>query len=502
MSQLSQLFEIYPGNPNATMPLGACANGVVYAGGLAGVDPVGGEVQGDLVSQTKAALGHLAAAVEGAGGSTDNIGRAVAFVTKPEDRMALYEPWDAMFPDDQDRPAFKVLVAPLPKGQLVRIDGFAVLGMKRVRGEIPGVPARDPTVRTGDWIFTSRVHGTIPGGDMSDDKIEETRQAFANIAELMRVNGAKPEDVVQITAFGRDASFISLAEKAYAEIFSGIKARPQLKCLISAIPDRLTVMAEAVGLIGSGDDNTAFEEIYLAPHANPAPAGLRLGDLIIAPGIKGDDPATGKLAVGAAAQMAAACTNMEAFAKAAGGDLGTIARAALYMRSLDDRPVLNEIWAKTYPDMSDRAPHKYAPAALPEGQDFRFMILGVLNAERTCLKIPGLHHGDPMSMGAKTGNLVTSSRIFGTHAHSGERAADEVEAADLVFEHIGTLLEQAGGGWDNLTQLTAFIGDPGFRGLIEDRFAKHAKKGAPRLNIIETTLAGGPNPRAEILALI
>ena len=92
MSKLTQLFEIYPEAPGATMPLGVRVNDLVYAGGLAGVDSVNGAPQGDLVAQTQTALAHLAAAVEGAGGSIDDIGRAVAFVTKPEDRMAVCGP--------------------------------------------------------------------------------------------------------------------------------------------------------------------------------------------------------------------------------------------------------------------------------------------------------------------------------------------------------------------------------------------------------------------------
>ena len=40
--QLRQFFEIYPADTRATRPLGMRVNDVVYANGLAGVDPVTG----------------------------------------------------------------------------------------------------------------------------------------------------------------------------------------------------------------------------------------------------------------------------------------------------------------------------------------------------------------------------------------------------------------------------------------------------------------------------
>ena len=494
MSTLNPLFEIYPDALGATMPLGVRAADLVYAGGLSGTDPVTGAPTGDLAAQTETALKHLAALVEGAGGSTDNIGRAVAFVTKAEDRMAVYDPWDAMFPDANDRPAFKVLVADLPPGHLVRIDGLAILGARRMRGEIPGVPARDPTVRLGDWLFTSRVHGIHPEDGVPGDTRTEAVQNFENLADLLDIHGFEAFDLVQITIFGNDSTYFDIARQACERVFLAAGGDPVIHCVASPLAPKFKISAEMIAVKGG---RAEFAEIYIDTDAGAAPDGARLGDLIIAPGLDGG-------AGDAEAQMRAACTKMEAFAIAAGGSLADIARVAIYMATLDDRPVLNDVWAEWYPDMDDRPPHKYAPAALAEGRLFRLMVLGLLNAERQCLVIPGMQHGDPMSMGTRTGNLIASSRIFGTHAHTGERAKDAAEATDLVFDHVTTLLSEGGADWSNLTQLTAFIGDADFRGLIEQRWQARTAglASSPRLNVIVITLAGGPNPRVEILALL
>ena len=132
---------------------------MLFAGGIAGIDRVTSEPAGDLKSQMSMALAHLRDLVEGAGGGLDNVVRATGYVTCAEDRDPIYDPWDALFPDPADRPAFKSLIASLPQGQLVQLDAVALIGERRRRIDIPNVPARDPTVKAGNWLFSSRCHG-------------------------------------------------------------------------------------------------------------------------------------------------------------------------------------------------------------------------------------------------------------------------------------------------------------------------------------------------------
>src|SRR5205085_835967 len=133
------------------------------------------------------ALGVACALLDEAGVSRDGLARATAYVRTPAERVPVYGPWDALFPDPADRPAFKVLLAPLPDGAAIRLDLLALAGGHRTRLDIPGVPARDPTVRVGDWVLTSRVHGTDPAtSGVANGGIEaEARQALANIAHLV-----------------------------------------------------------------------------------------------------------------------------------------------------------------------------------------------------------------------------------------------------------------------------------------------------------------------------
>ena len=504
MAQLSSFHEIYADLPGATMPIAVQADGLVYAAGLTGVDMVTGTPADGLRAQVAQALDHMQTGVEGAGGSLDNVARAVAYVNAAEDRDPVYEPWDELFPDPADRPAFKVLVGKLPPGELVRLDGLSVLGARRTRVDIENVPARDPTVRLGNWVFTSRVHGIHPETGIPDDPDAEARQTFDNLATLLELNGCTSSDLVQMTLFCRDAAHFETADQAYAAVFPDASTRPPMHKLISFVTPRFNFGVEMIAVRNQGAPQTAFQEIFLEPSDRCIPEGARLGALVIAPGLTGSDPATGTVIdSGAEAQIGAALSNMERLLAAAGSGAENIARATFYMPDVDDRSTLNAVWSARFPDEETRPPHKYAPAALSAGQEVRLQLLALPGADRQTLVIPGLKHMDPMSMGALTGNLVTSSRIFGTHAFTGERAKDEIEGTALAFEHAGTLLAQAGTDWQHLVQLTAFIGDPAHRPLVEDAWQKHtaATSNSPRLNIVETRWAGVGAPRLEIVAL-
>lgn len=243
-----------------------------------------------------------------------------------------------------------------------------------------------------------------------------------------------------------------------------------------------------------------FQEIYLCPEHNSQAAGVRLGPLLFAPALTSADPCGGgPRGAGLEEQLRGAFENLDRFLKAAGAGREHVARVTVFMTELSQRQLLNVVWSELYPDPGDRPPHKYVPAALPPGTLASVQVLALAGAPRRVLEVPGLAHQDPMSMGALTGNLVTSSRIF-----AGRRVDDADEHTRMVFESVSTLLQQAGGGFANLTQVTAFIGDARYRENLQ-RVWGEALAGTPalpKLHVLETDLGGNGAPRIEILGLI
>lgn len=249
--KLRVLQEIYPPQQKATVPHAVRVNDMIYASGLSGTDPVTGEPCGDLKRQIGTALQHLRRLMEKAGGSLDNVGRAVGFCTRVEDRQMVDDVWMDLFPDPSDKPAFKVLVADLPPGQLVRIDAIALLGERRTRIDIPNVHAHDPTVKIGNWLFTSRCHGN----DQATGKIVEggleaqARQTFDNLSTLVKLAGGSDANVTQITTFGREAEYMPVAKRVFEERWPDPNKRPQLNQTVNFVSPAMAIAIEMAAVL-------------------------------------------------------------------------------------------------------------------------------------------------------------------------------------------------------------------------------------------------------------
>jgi 2-iminobutanoate/2-iminopropanoate deaminase len=504
-AKLHEIFEIYPKEPRATVPIGMRVNDMVYASGVAGVDSVSGQPAGDLKAQMEAALDQLARLMEQAGGSLDNLVRAVGYVSRPEDREPIYDPWDERFPDPADRPAFKALVAPLPPGHLVHLDAVGLIGARRRRIDIPNVPARDPTVVAANWMFTSRCHGHDSAGEIVAGGLgPETRQNLENLVTLTKIAGGSETDLKQVTMFGHDESYLEPARRVFEERFSNPSTRPVLHELINVVTARFAVAIEGISVLpdagGQSPRGEEFEELYLCPDRCSAPAGVRLGPMLFAAGLTAADPCSGRIeAQGLEAQLRSAFANMDRLLAVAGCGREHVARVTVFMSDLAERHLLNVVWSELYPNPNERPPHKYVRALLPDGVLASIQVLAIYGASRRVLEVPGLVHQDPMSMGGLTGNLITSSRVF-----AGRRVDDPDEHTQMVFESVQTLLRQAGGGVESLSQVTAFVGDSKYRQNLETVWRQVFGSGAnrPRLHVLETDLGGNGAPRLEILGLI
>jgi 2-iminobutanoate/2-iminopropanoate deaminase len=250
-TKLRLLQEIYPPDRKATVPHAVRVNDMLYASGLSGTDPVTGEPLGDLKRQIGTALQHMRRLVEKAGGSLDNVARGVGFCTSVEDRQTVDDVWMDVFPDPNDKPAFKVLVADLPPGHLFRLDMVVLLGERRTRIDIPNVHAHDPAVKIGNWLFTSRCHGN----DQTTGKIVEggleaqARQTLENLATLVKLAGGSEANITQITTFGREADYMAPVKRVFEERFPDANKRPRLNQTVNFVSPSMLVAIEMAAVL-------------------------------------------------------------------------------------------------------------------------------------------------------------------------------------------------------------------------------------------------------------
>jgi 2-iminobutanoate/2-iminopropanoate deaminase len=245
MASAPRVVQLFPSDPRSPIPEAVRLDDVVYAHATSPADPVTGRMPEGLVPQMAQALQNMRVVLERAGASLDNVARVTGYTTRVEERDAMYEPWDALFPDPSDRPAFKVLGTPLPPGVLVQLDMLALVGERRRRIDIPGVTARDPTVIVGNWVFSSRLHGTDPStGETPESAEGQVKHAFDNVRRLIEIAGGTTRNITQITAFYRDTANVKIAEQYLERMFPDPGARPSFHALDAFIRPHLAIMLE------------------------------------------------------------------------------------------------------------------------------------------------------------------------------------------------------------------------------------------------------------------
>ena len=110
---------------------------------------------------------------------------------------------------------------------------------------------------------------------------------------------------------------------------------------------------------------TAITSLELAPPVGPFSQAIKIGDFIYFSGQVGQDPTTGKLVAGGiAAETQRIFENLSAILRAAGRSFDDVARAGVYLTSMNDFVAMNGIYAK-YFSQPFPARTTIAVAALP-----------------------------------------------------------------------------------------------------------------------------------------
>jgi enamine deaminase RidA (YjgF/YER057c/UK114 family) len=239
----------------------------------------------------------------------------------------------------------------------------------------------------------------------------------------------------------------------------------------------------------------SYREIFIPGADGSRVSAVQIGPLVYAPRLL---PLT-EPGAGLEAQLESVLGRVRSVTGEAGGGTEDLARVTLFMRSVKDRSVLNEVWRRWFPNPAQRPPHKYIPADVPGGYAVMADAVAVLAGSRRILAVPGLEHRDPMSMGARMGNLVFSSRLFA--------AEDAVESQlACLLGHAEALMREAGGGLRDLTQVTVFVNSPDTAVAAEEAWrelwAETGPETEPDLHVAVVDLGGNGKPRMEIVGVI
>ena len=109
MANRREIISLHGIPHNAPLPTGAKIGNIVRSSALSGRDLTTGELADDPETQAEVLFQNVAAFMEQAGGTPDNIIHLTLYVKDPKYAEALAPQWLKMFPDEGNRPARETL---------------------------------------------------------------------------------------------------------------------------------------------------------------------------------------------------------------------------------------------------------------------------------------------------------------------------------------------------------------------------------------------------------
>jgi 2-iminobutanoate/2-iminopropanoate deaminase len=364
-------------------PAGSVAPDLVLAGrlfftsGVRGVNRQTGELPSDPAEQFRHAWLNLAALVEGAGLTTDNIGLVTNFIDSQDYRAHINTGWLDLFPRRDNRPARKTTALPLRPGTGVELQAFGVANQTRTSVEVPGLTHRDPlpnAARLGDYVFSSVI---VPWDLATSEPVvgedAQTDQCFDNMRVLMEQAGGSIDDVVLQWVFLNDFAYQPYMVDVYLEAWPVGQYQAARKTF--RYPMGSQIQIQCIGRIGGERSN---HEIPGHGHHDPIPMGARIGDLFASSGISGVDPSSAdKLepVEGAAGQAHFGIRNVRALAEAGGMSADDIGHITVLVQDYADLPAVDAEWCAMFPDPDDRPARQVLQLGLQRRSRVQFHML-------------------------------------------------------------------------------------------------------------------------------
>jgi enamine deaminase RidA (YjgF/YER057c/UK114 family) len=216
-----------------------------------------------------------------------------------------------------------------------------------------------------------------------------------------------------------------------------------------------------------------ISELFTTADGAPESVGLRVDDLVYGCGVTGLAPQDRSIRPDLPRQADAALAAVDARLQDLGGSLDQLAYVSFFLRDPADIRRINTVWTERFPDERRRPAYKFMPTPLTGPEEVRLDFFAVLGAERESLYLPNVAHANPIPMAVKAGRYLFSSRVLPYDPATGRPGSDGPEQAAFVMANTGTLLEQAGMSWRDVTQARAFVADPALDGLVRAAWRNH-----------------------------
>jgi 2-iminobutanoate/2-iminopropanoate deaminase len=233
------------------LPMGARVGSLVFSSVMDGSDPKTGEVIADAREQARQAFRNVETLMRQAGGDARGVNHIWAFVGGQADAAHMLAAYLEMFPNDNDRPARKTVVYPLPAGLNLQLQISGDVGGRSGNYEVEGVTHHDPiplASRAGHLLQSSGIHGIDPATSRMSERgaLHEAALSLASVEALMINAGGALENIAGLTILVRDLALIP-AVRALVEQRFGARTTPSLHFVNYDLPPGMNVQFHVTG---------------------------------------------------------------------------------------------------------------------------------------------------------------------------------------------------------------------------------------------------------------
>ena len=280
MALLTQLYELYPKPPRATMPFGIRVDDTVFAS-VSGANPTTGIADGDLEAQLATAIETLEGLLERGGMGFEHIQRVEAFTSgaSPDALSALLN--ERLAPRT-NLPKLFAQPAVLRSGQRLRLDVTA--GLTESHPEIRHIrvaPNEAPSaIRIGPLLFSYDVTPVDPhsGRITSDATLDQVSAAFDNLERVLVAAGMDRRQLLRIAGYFRDLTEKDYLNNRMVSTFPNASEKPVHKYVPAALPPGVSFSLQAIGLMA---DDRRIIEIEGIKHNDPISLGAIAGNVFV-----------------------------------------------------------------------------------------------------------------------------------------------------------------------------------------------------------------------------
>jgi 2-iminobutanoate/2-iminopropanoate deaminase len=125
-------------------------------------------------------------------------------------------------------------------------------------------------------------------------------------------------------------------------------------------------------------------------------------------------------------------------------------------------------------------------------------------AKRKAIYLQGFGHKNPIPAACRIGNTVASGIIYGLDTATGKAAETLDEQARLMFQHLRSIIEVAGGLTDDIIKLTVWMADRSKREAVNREWLAMFPdpETRPARQTLQAELGNGILVQCDFLAVI